>query len=234
MGVDFLRHNLEEVTSRSVLASLAVALLEATRSHDRPSEVLEDEDFSESLPRRLGLSGVVDMQIQRYDGAARAGRRIPLDEFLSLLKLVLRRPDAETILRETGARVAQRQFEVAPKALIRIVRTLPRALGFVFAGRAARKLLRNVTGSDNVDVRGKPLVARLHQPATAMLEPAGVACALYGAAFEEIVALYLGKKARATHSRCVINGGSICQWTIDVQESGSGVDRDRIHSSAGV
>ena len=199
-----------------VLASLAVALLEATRSHDRPSEVLEDEDFSESLPRRLGLSNVIDTQINRYQGAGRAGRRIPVDEFISLLKLVLRRPDAQAIFRETGARIAAHQFEKAPRFGITFVRIMPRALGFVFVARAARKLLKNITGSDHVDVRGKPLVARLHQPATAMLEPAGASCALYGAAFEEIASLYLGKKAKVSHTRCVINGGSVCEWTLDV------------------
>ena len=198
-----------------VLASLAVELLEATRSHDRPSEVLEDEDFSESLPRRLGLSNVVDTQVHRYQGAAKAGRRIPMDEFISLLKLVLRRPDAEAILRETGARIAERQFEKAPRPGISVVRVLPRAFSFVFVARAARKLLRNITGTDHVDVRGKPLVARLHQPATAMLEPAGTTCTLYGSAFEAIASLYLGKKTKVTHSRCVINGGSICEWTLD-------------------
>src|SRR5688500_2595280 len=185
-GDRFLPAQPEENTPQMVLALLAVELLEATRSHDRPSEVLEDEDFSESLPRRLVLSNVIDTQINRYQGAGRAGRRIPIDEFISLLKLVLRRPDAEAILRETGARIARRQFEKSPGAAVSVVRMAPRALAFVVVARAARKLLRNVTGTDNVDVGGKPLVARLHQPATAMLEPAGTSCALYGAAFEEI------------------------------------------------
>lgn len=216
MGIDFSKHNREERTSQKVLPSLAVALLEATRSHDRPSEILEDEDFSESLPRRLGLSPVIDTQINRYEGAVRAGRRIPLEEFVSLLNLVLRRPDARAILREAGARSARRQFDRTSAFNVRLVRLLPRALGFVIIARATRRLLRNITGSDHVDVRGKPLVARLHQPPTAMLEPAGTVCALYGAAFEELVALYLGKPAAVAHSRCVINGGSVCEWTVTV------------------
>ncbi len=199
-----------------VLASLPVALLEATRSHDRPSEVLEDEILSVSLPRRLGLSDVIDTQIQRYETAARAGRRIPLEEFISLLKLVLRRPDAEAILREAGVRAATRHYERAPGFYVTLARILPRALGFVIVARSARKLLRNITGSDHIDVRGKPLMARLHQPATAMLEPAGTSCALYGSAFEEMATLYIGKRARVAHSRCVIDGGSICQWTLEV------------------
>ena len=197
-------------------SGLAVALLEATRSHDRPSEVLEDEDLSVSLPRRLGLSGVIDTQINRYEQAAKAGRRMPLEEFISLLKLVLRRPDAEPILRETGARVAQRHFERATGLGIGIVRKMPRAIGFVVLARAERKMLRKITGTDRVDVKGKPLVARLHQSPTAMLEPAGVSCAIYGSAFERLASLYTNKKAKAAHSRCMVNGGGICQWTLDV------------------
>lgn len=200
----------------TVIAALAVALLEATRVHDRPEEVLEDEDVTTSLPRRLGLSGVIETQIKRYEGAVRDGRRIPLGEFVSLLKLVLRRPDAEAILRETGQLVAARAFENAPGLFVRVVRILPRALSFVFIARVARKLLRDMTGSTHVDVRGKPLVARLHQPVTAPLDPPGVACALYGSAFAAIAALYLNRNARAMHAPCVINGGSICQWTLDV------------------
>lgn len=199
-----------------VVAGLAVALLEATRSHDRPSEVLEDENLSVSLPRRLGLSGVIETQIHRYETAAKAGRHLPLEEFVSLLKLVLRRPDAEAILREAGARIAKRQFEKAPGFYVSLVRVLPRALGFVFLARAQRKLLRNTTGTNHVDVKGRPLVARLHQPPTAMLDPVGVSCALYGSAFSELASLYLDKPAHVSHTRCVINGGSICSWTLDV------------------
>ena len=200
----------------SVIATLAVALLEATRAHDRPEEVLEDEDITISMPRRLGLSGVVETQIQRYETAVRERRRLPLDEFVSLLKLVLRRPDAEPILREAGERVAARTFENAPGFYVNMVRVLPRALSFVFVGRAARKLLRDITGSTHVEVRGKPLVARLHQPVTAPLDPPGVSCALYGSAFAEIASRYLNKKGRVVHAPCVINGGSICQWTLDI------------------
>lgn len=197
-------------------SGLAVALLEATRSHDRPSEVLEDEDLSVSLPRRLGLSGVIDTQINRYEQAARAGRRMPVDEFIGLLKLVLRRPDAEPILREAGVRMAARHFEKANRLAVGIVRKMPRVIGFIVLARGERKLLRNITGTNRVDVKGKPLVARLHQSPTAMLEPVGVSCALYGSAFEELASLYTERKAKAAHSRCMVNGGGICQWTLDV------------------
>jgi len=44
---------------------LPLVLLESVRAHDRPREVLEDEDLAASLPRRLGLTGVVETQIPR-------------------------------------------------------------------------------------------------------------------------------------------------------------------------
>jgi predicted hydrocarbon binding protein len=199
----------------AVVAALPLALLEATRSHDRPSEVLQDEDLAISLPRRLGLSGVVDTQIRRFQTAARSGKRVPLDDFSNLLKLVLRRPDAEAILRETGARVARAQFDKVPPTWLSLVRLMPRAVRYAAIRRAARRLLRNIAGSDTVTVQGSPVHARIKNPATALLEPAGMACALYGAAFEELASLYLGRKANVVHARCAVRGGDSCEWRLE-------------------
>jgi hypothetical protein len=197
----------------AVLAALPLALLQSTRSHDRPGEVLEDEDLSISLPRRLGLSGVIESQIQRYESAARGGKRVSADEFNNLLKLVLRRPDAEPILRETGARVAQRQFERVPPSWVKLLRVMPRAALNRAIRKAATRLLRNVSGVSDVHVSGKPLTAKLKSPVVFM-EPPGVACTLYAAAFQEIASLYMGKKANVAHSQCATNGGEYCEWRL--------------------
>ncbi|MGH7447075.1 MAG: hypothetical protein ACRELT_05925, partial [Longimicrobiales bacterium] len=100
----------------SVSAAFPLALLESVRSHDRPGEVLEDEDLTISLPRRLGLTGVIETQIFRYEAAQKAGRDVPLHEVMSLIRLVMRRPDSEPILRETGQRMARWYFRHAPIA----------------------------------------------------------------------------------------------------------------------
>jgi hypothetical protein len=199
----------------AVVAALPLALLAATRSHDRPSEVLEDEDLSVSLPRRLGLSGVIGTQIMRYETAARSGKRVSNDEFVNLLKLVLRRPDAETILRETGARVAQRQFDGVPPTWLKLLRILPRAAINAAIRRATNRLLRNISGSDDVAVQGKPIRARITKPVTAFLDPPGVACTLYGAAFEELASSYLGKKTSVAHDKCATQGSEYCDWRLD-------------------
>lgn len=90
----------------AVHAALPLALMESVRTHDRPVEVLEDEDLTSSLPRRFGLSTVMLKQIQLYESASRAGKTVPLEEFLGLIRLVLKRPDSVPILREaaTGSR----------------------------------------------------------------------------------------------------------------------------------
>lgn len=199
----------------AVLAALPLALLQATRSHDRPGEVLEDEDLSVSLPRRLGLSGVIESQIRQYETAARGGKRVMADEFNNLLKLVLRRPDAEPILRDTGARVAQRQFERASPTVLKLLRILPRAATYAAIRRAAARLLRNISGNTEVSVTGKPIQARMNKSQIALLDPPGTACAMYAAAFEEIASLYLGRKANVAQTHCATNGGGYCEWRLE-------------------
>lgn len=199
----------------AVLAALPLALLQSTRAHDRPVEVLEDEDLSASLPRRLGLSGVIETQIYRYEVATRAGKRVPSDEFTNLLKLMLRRPDAETILRETGGRVAQRQFETVRPGWLKILRLMPRRIILRSIRRATTRLFRNIAGTTNVSVTGNPIHARINEPQTATLEPPGVACALYASAFEEMASLYLGRKVRVQQVKCASDGNRYCDWQLD-------------------
>jgi hypothetical protein len=199
----------------AVLAALPLALLQSTRAHDRPVEVLEDEDLTVSLPRRLGLSGVIESQIRQYEAAAKGGKRVSAEEFNNLLKLVLRRPDAEAILRETGTRVAQRQFERASPTVLKLLRILPRAATYAAIRNAATRLLRNISGNPGITVSGKPMLARMNNPQTAMMEPAGVACSLYAAAFEEIASCYLGRKANVAQVHCATNGGDYCEWRLE-------------------
>ena len=56
----------ERGRAASITPLFPLILLETLRDRDRPEEVLEDEDVSVSLPRRLGLSDVVMVQIRRF------------------------------------------------------------------------------------------------------------------------------------------------------------------------
>src|SRR4051794_41302665 len=57
--------------------------------------------------RRLGLSPTVAAQIQRYRGAAERDGSVELDEAVSVLRLVGRRPDAALVFADAGRRAAR-------------------------------------------------------------------------------------------------------------------------------
>jgi hypothetical protein len=194
-----------------VLALLPLSLLEAVREHDRPLEILEDEDLTVSLPRRLGLTGVVSSQIQRYEQATGAGARVPAVEVMGLMQLVLRRPDAESIVRETGRRITRHRIGRDVPASARVLRRWDR-LVFIPLRRAARKLLRGLVGDVKATVT-RPLVVRMsHAP----LGNAGLhSCSVYTGALDELVRLYSSQEHTVTHAKCTARGDSLCEWTVE-------------------
>jgi len=123
----------------AVWAFLPLSLLQAVRAHDRPGEILEDEDLTASLPRRLGLSDVIDREIRNYERAAKRGRRVDSNDVTNLMRLVLRRPDAEAILRDTGRRVAAEYIRRVPGAWLRVARALPTRASLALARRGSRR-----------------------------------------------------------------------------------------------
>lgn len=201
-------------TANTVEPAFPLSLLESVKAHDLPSEILEDEDLPTSLPRRLGLTGVVENQIQRYQQEYRRGRPIPLDEVLNLLRLVLRRPDSELILQETGQRIARRSFDRRATAVTSAIRLLPNRVGFAAARRAALRGIRRIAGNATVELAGRPLVIRVTGGFAAQLEPAGTACALYNGFIEETVELYTNQRPEVVQSRCGASGDFCCEWKL--------------------
>lgn len=195
-----------------VVAELPLALLESVRAHDRPGEILEDEDLTVSLPRRLGLSGVIETQIQRYETAQRAGRTVSLNEVFGLIRLVLRRPDADVILRGTGQRIASGRYQRTPETLRKLYRALPLRLALVPLTRRARRLFQDMQVGGDVIAHRHPLTLTAPASHTAELDPSGTACALYTAALEQHLALYTGRAWRVTHGDCRSRGGRACAW----------------------
>ncbi|CAN5829716.1 hypothetical protein BH23GEM9_BH23GEM9_37110 [soil metagenome] len=196
-----------------VVAAFPLALLESVRSHDRPGEILEDEDLTVSLPRRLGLTVVFETQIQRYENAQRTGTTVSLNEVMSLFRLVLRRPDAETILRETGQRVARWAFSRAPAAWTAVLRRSPHTLALRSARRAAVRTLRKLNAGKRVEA-AKPFTITAADSLTAQIDESGAACTLFTGMFEEQLLLYTGSHRRVTHSHCMARSDDVCAWTL--------------------
>jgi predicted hydrocarbon binding protein len=203
----------EQRDHRLVVPALPLALLESVRASDRPGEVLEDEDLTVSLPRRLGLTGVVDAQIRRYEAARQWTRSVPHSELISLYRLVLRRPDAGRIMFEAGRSFAGMRYERTPAAAAGALRVLPRVAILGTVRRVTRRLLRSIGADRRVEVR-KPLVVRLNHPDVANLDEFGTACRMYTGLFEELTERYTGADATVEHTACMARGDATCEWTL--------------------
>lgn len=194
-----------------VLPALPLALLESVRSHDRPGEFLEDEDFTQSMPRRLGLTGVVFTQIRRYEEAQRTGKAVPFADVVSLMQLVLRRPDAGAIFHETGRMMAQRRADKVPQPFVKLIRVLPGA-GAGSAARVARRLVRALSGGGVIEAHPRPFHIRFLDCPIATLDALGTACAIYTGAIDTTLSTYTGRTGLIEHTLCRARGDDVCEW----------------------
>jgi hypothetical protein len=200
--------------SRTVAPVFPLLLLRAMRDLDRPEEILEGEDVSVSLPRRLGLSDVVGQQIHKYEGELKAGRMQPASEVEDLLRLVIRRADAAEIFHAAGQSVARHAWGLRNRPLRTALRFLPQPLARLAANRAGRKLLKRLVGPGRLRLRRWPVELRIEDSLTARADPGGSACAFYGGVLEELLQLYTGRSYRAHHEKCEARGDEDCVWHV--------------------
>ena len=183
------------------------------RDADRPEEVLEEEDVTLSLPRRFGLSDVVGAQIRHLEEEARRGRRQSTEMMEDLIRLVIRRPDADEVFSEAGIRVARWDWENRAGLVRGSVRFMPRPAAALVAARAARRLFKQMLGEGRLSVGSRPPTLRITRSITAAGDPGGAACAFYTGAFTELLRQYTGRAYRAQHTRCETGGADACEWT---------------------
>ena len=191
-------------------------LLETMRDMDRPEEVLEAEDLTASLPRRLGLSDVVGVQIHRFQQEVRQKRLQDVAPIEDLIRLVIRRPDAEEIFEEAGRRVARHSWAQRSGTMRGAVRFLPGPLARVSAHRAAKRMFARLGGGGKLSVSRWPSELKIKRSLTARADPGGAACAFYGGAFAELMQFYTGRTYRVRHPHCEARGDDHCHWTLEV------------------
>lgn len=195
-------------SGRRPQARVALALLEALRDLDRPGEVLDDENVSITLPRRFGLSGVVDAQIRRYEQEARRGRRVPEAEVRDLIHLATRRPDAVELFHHVGRSLTAADGAPAWRAI------LPERLALGMAARRIRRRLGALFGGKIVAPSRGPF--RLHAVSDLLVEedPSGEACALVTGLAQGVVEVYGPTGAVVEHHACRGRGGQRCAWRL--------------------
>ena len=179
--------------------------------------MLEEEDVTTSLPRRLGLSDVVGVQIRRFQAEVKQNRLQAPEPVMDLMRLVIRRPDAEEIFREAGRRVARHFWERRAAAVRTLVRVAPHSLARIAASRAARRMLRRIAGGRKFSVGRWPVELRIQTPLTVQADPGGAACSFYAGAFAELMQFYTGRSYRVRHAECETRLGGECRWTVEVE-----------------
>lgn len=206
---------------RRVQALVALRLLEVIRDRDHPRELLEDEDPSRTMPRRFGLSDVVERQIRTYKEDARKRGRLTDEEVRGLFRFVIRRPDGEEIFHQVGRLLA------TGERARRWGRMLPRRLGFALARARTRRRLSRVFGRAIGGFGRGPFVIEGRSLFFIESDPGGDACHLLSGFGQEIVEQTLGAAARVTHTHCQARGDALCRWEAEVAEAYTTVPVDR-------
>lgn len=199
----------------AVDSSVGVALLEALRSSDTPPETLEAEDFSQSLPRRLGLSGVIERQIERYARLEDEGEGLPASDAEDLFRLIGRRSDAGDVFRRAGRALAERDLRGRSLGSRAVSRAGPGALARWMALRAAAGLARRVNPAASVRTERDPpsLVVEGSLPARACGGPEG--CELLAEGLEAYLSSYAGTDSSGVHPLCESTGDSACVFRLE-------------------
>lgn len=209
----------EQRPARRVAPVVALTLLETIRRQDLPSEVLEEEDTSRTMPRRLGLSDVVDQQIRRYREEVRRRRRVTDEEIRDLVRLVIRRPDSDEVFFHAGRRLAGDQDAS------RLSRLLPSSLAFALARRQVGRRLRNLFGRRIGGFAAGPFTLEARAHLFIQADPGGDACYALSGFCEALLRRYAGPDARVAHSRCQARGDDLCRWTVLAEERLRGEER---------
>ncbi len=203
-------------SGRRVQARVALALLEAVRDRDQPGERLDDENVSVTLPRRFGLSEVVDSQIRRYRHEARRGRRIPEPEVRDLIRLVARRPDASRVFHEVGRSLTVAEGAPAWR------RVLPERFVLDMARKRIRRRLSALFGGEFLFAARGPFQLTATRELLVEADPKGGACALVAGLSQAVVDVYGSTPRRVSHVACRARGDGQCIWELAEPARGNG------------
>ncbi len=195
----------------AVPALIPLSLLEAIRNLDTPVEDGLEELAEEIVVRRLGLSPTVAAQIQRYRQAAARDGSVDLDEVVSVLRLVGRRPDASLVFADAGRRAARYAARSRARPARALARMSPAGVGRRIGFRAAARLSRDVFGGD---LRSRPQGSEVSMPhpLSILALPDGAACAFYGSVYGELLRGLTSFEGAMLHEQCRSRGGEACVW----------------------
>jgi hypothetical protein len=179
------------------------------RNLDTPIDDGLAELAHEMVSKRLGLSSTVALQIERYREAAEGDGSIPLDEAVSVFRLVSRRPDAQLVFADAGRRSARMAARSAGGGTA--LRISPKPIRRRLGIRAARRVGRRVFWAE-VTPLGPLAEVRLADSLATRAGAEGDGCYFYGAVFAELFRLLAGFEGAMLHDHCRARGDATCYW----------------------
>jgi hypothetical protein len=194
-----------------ILPVFGLTLLEVLRDQDSPSEVLQDENISVTMPRKLGLSDVVDKQIRIYRDKVKQRTRMSDEEVRDLMRLVVRRPDARQVFSRAGAKLAGRGDVSGPRGIARL---MPRGVAMRMARRATSKGLRRLFGRSMGGFAQGPFVLEGRGLLFHESDPSGAACHFITGYCQGALDGRVGGEYQVVHSQCQSLGDPTCRWTV--------------------
>lgn len=190
---------------RRVAASVALALLEVIQQQDHPAEIFEDENVAQTMPRRLGLSEVVDRQVRMYREHPR--RKLTDSELAELMRLVLRRPDSPEVFFEVGGRLAQGTAGSG-------IRVWPRGLRLLLLKRRISRRLNRLFGRRIGAFGGGVFTLEGSSLPFVQVDPGGDACHLVAGFCQHCLREALGTEVLVVEQACQSRGDSLCRWSM--------------------
>ena len=191
---------------RRVQAIVGLRLLEVIRDQDLPVEILQDEDPTQTMPRRLGLSGVVERQIRTYRDDVRKRVRLTDHEVKDLFRLVIRRPDSEEVFYGAGRLLGTIE---RPGRWSRVV---PTRLRYALARARVRRRLKRLFGRRIGGFARGPFTVEGRALFFIESDPGGDACLFLSGFCQEILEQTGGGSVEVSHTLCQARGDDRCRW----------------------
>lgn len=191
---------------RRVKAIVGLRLLEVVRDRDLPTELLEEEDPARTIPRRLGLSDVVDRQIRAYGDDVRKGVHLMDQGITDLFTLVNRRSDSDEVFFNTGRELVEVHFP------FRWGRVFPESIQYMFARTYLSWHLKHLFGRHILTFAEGPLNVEVQGLFFEGGDPEGSTCYLISGICQRILEQIGHRSAEVGHTLCQARGDDRCRW----------------------
>ena len=195
-------------------------MLETIRAQDRPEEILQDEDPTLTMPRRLGLSDVIHTQIRRYREEVRRRQRVTESEIGDLFRLVVRRPDARRVFFLVGQELSERDGRRNKGA------RLKSRVGRALARRRVKKRLETLFGRSVGAFGQGPFSLEGSDLLFTREVSGGEACELVSGLCHGILDGDKHGSVTVDHATCQGRGDDQCRWTVSAGLTASGSEED--------